>query len=242
MIGPANKQINKQVSAFVRATNFSVAAGANNSDVTVAIASVLSTAGDGNTAVPLQALTTSNKIGVVVSAPDNRVEISHFTKKNKIAADSVGSEVYGRLTEYQGIFRLYYYWINPLYSNEATYTFPATTAIDFDFAYRYSFDKLPSDGIIRVSTRTIDDDADPALQRQYSELRTPFGASQMSALTKTPDDISNVKLHVNTATYHTLGTNPAFTVSGKNITWSSVNAGFDLTATDLVIVEYTSIE
>ena len=137
MIGPANKQINKQVSALVRVTNFSVAAGANNSDVTTAIASVLTSAGDGGTAVPLQALTTSNKIGVITSSPDNRVDISHYTKKNRIAADSIGSEVYARLTEYQGIFKLNYYWINPLYSNEAVYTFPATTPIDFDFPYRY---------------------------------------------------------------------------------------------------------
>lgn len=242
MIGPAPKQINRPVSAFIRVSNYSVAAGATNSDVTTAIASVLTTAGEGGTSVPLQVLTTSNRMGLITAQPDNRVEISHYTKKSRIAADTLGTEVYARLTESAGIYRLYYYFTNVTYGSESTYTFPATTAIDFDVPYRYTFEKLPSDGIIRVKTRSVDDDADPALQRQYTELRTPFGVNQIAALTKTPDDNTNVKLCVNTATYHTLGTNPAFTVSGKNITWSSTNAGFDLTTTDLVVVEYTSIE
>ena len=48
-----------------------------------------------------------------------------------------------------------------------------------------------------------------------------------------------IELVVNSTVYTSSGSNPAFTVSGQTISWSPVNAGFDLQTTDTVYAIYT---
>ena len=75
--------------------------------------------------------------------------------------------------------------------------------------------------------------------RVFTELLTA-GTNTVSNLTFTPDFNYNVQLFVNGKSETVVGS--SFTVSGKVITWSAVNAGYNIDSTFEVIARYTTNE
>ena len=75
--------------------------------------------------------------------------------------------------------------------------------------------------------------------RVFTELLTA-GTNTVSNLTFTPDFNYNVQLFLNGKSETVIGN--SFTVSGKVITWSVVNSGYNIDSTFEVIARYTTNE
>lgn len=141
-----SKQIEKNLATSIQISAFS---GAGADDVvTSVITTALSTAGNGGVSVPLQVSTSVDVIGVITSSPNNRVEIWNATTKDKIN-DVNGEEVFGRLTQSGGVYTLTYFSLNPTTGAETAHTL-AATSIDFEFNYRFDFERFPTDAPIAV--------------------------------------------------------------------------------------------
>jgi spore maturation protein SpmB len=232
------KQINWVVAALVRVSSFAASGTSNN--VSTAIASALSTAGRGGVTVPTQVSANGDAIGIITSGVNNLVQIARADGEK--IADASGNEVYGRLTETGGVYTLSY--VASVNGVETGVSLAATT-INFDFAYRFDFARLPGDFAIAVPTKVVNNDprAGGTAAGIFTELLSVTALNTLSALTKTPNVTANLFLIVNTATYSTLGGSSApFAVSGKAVTWSPVNAKFNLETGDRVIATYTTIE
>jgi len=235
-----SKHVIKPISAAVRINGFS--ASGNSSTITTAITTALSTAGEGSTAVPVQAVGGGNTIGVVTSSPNNRVEIYNATSKQKIV-DASNNEVYGRLTEATGVYTLSYF-VLPSSGTETAFTFASATNIDFEFNYRFPFDRLPADAIVSARARNVSDD--PAAiagggLTPRAELLTVTALNTVSNLSFVPANSGIINLIVNGESFDSFGgANAPFSVSGQAITWSAANAKMALETTDRVIARYFS--
>lgn len=234
------KQIIKLLAAFVRVNNFSASSSSGN--VTTAITTALSTAGDGGVSVPLQ-VAAAGTLGVITAASGNRVEVYNATSKDKILAAN-GEEVYARLTEASGIYTLNYFTL-PDTGTEAAHIFPATTPIDFEFSYRFDFNRFPSDGVVSVQTRNISNDPSQGGGRVFRERLTPTAQNAIPNLSRSPIDSAGVALFVNGVSYDTFGGGTAsFSVntSTRAITWSAANSGFNIETTDRIVAQYSTME
>jgi hypothetical protein len=230
------KQISWIVAAGVRVSGIS--ANGASSNVTSALTTALASAGRGATQVPLQP-SVSEGLGLITTSPLNIVQISLASTGEKIAANN--NEVYGRVTESGGIYTLTYF--TSVNGTETAYSFPSATVIDCDFNYRFDFARLPTDFAISVSRVIANDPKASLIGTSITELLNVSAVNTISSLTKTPNVPDNVSLIVNDALYTPLGGASArFTISGKAITWSNVNAGFNLEPGDFVIAKYTTNE
>lgn len=228
-----SKQIEKFLAASIQITGFT-AAGADDV-VTSVVTTALSTAGNGGVSVPLQVSSGVEGLGVITTAPSNRIEIWANATKDKIN-DGAGEEVYGRLTESGGVYTLTYYSLNSTTGAETAYSFSSSTSIDFEFNYRFDFARFPTDAPIQVQTRNVTQDPAGA-GRLHAEKLTVTAQNTISNLTYTPTSASTVCLIVNEANYYTFSPAP-FSVAGKAITWNASNAGFNIETTDVVIASY----
>jgi hypothetical protein len=226
------------LSAAVQIAGVSVSGGSAN--ISAAIGTALSTAGDGGTSVPTQTLGGSNKVGVIVATPHNRCEIADNATGEKFASET-GAEVFGRLTAAGATYTL------NLYTNEngveTAYSFAAATTIKIEFNYRFHISKLPADALIATRSRNIADD--PAVSgdgQKFTESLTVTALNVVSDLAKTPTDPDDVTLTINDLVYKPVGTAPAFSIVGKSIIWGSANAGFDLEIDDEVFADYCTKE
>jgi hypothetical protein len=226
------------LSAAVQVMGLSVSG--NSANISAAIGTALSTAGDGGTSVPAQALGGSNKVGVIVATPHNRCEIADNTTGEKFASATDG-EVYGRLTAAGAVYTLSFYTIEA--GVETAYSFAAATSIKIEFNYRFHVAKLPADALIATRSRNIADD--PAVTgdgQKYTEALTVTALNVVSDLAKTPTDPDDVTLTVEGLVYKPVGSSPDFSIVDKTITWNAANAGFDLETTDEVIADYCTKE
>jgi hypothetical protein len=226
------------LSAAVQVTGLSVSGSSAN--ISAAIGTALSTAGDGGTSVPTQALGGSNKVGVIVATPHNRCEIADNTTGEKFASET-DAEVYGRLTAAGAVYTLSFYTSEA--GVETAYNFAAATTIKIEFNYRFHVAKLPADALIATRSRNIADD--PAVTgdgQKFTEALTVTALNVLSDLAKTPTDPDDVTLTVEDLTYKSVGTAPAFSIVGKAITWNPVNAGFDLETDDETFADYFTKE
>lgn len=229
------KQITKILQAFVRISAYA-ATGANDT-ITTPITTALSTAGNGGVSVPLQVSSGNTVIGVVTASNFNRVQI--FNSDTKLAmADENGNEIYGRLTESGGVYTLTYY-VNDA-GTETGYTFGSSTDIDFEFIYRFDFDRLPDSAVTSNKQRNVSDDpASIGGSDWFNEPITVTSTNTLDDLTHTPDTNTNIFLIVNGITVNAFGGgSAAFSVSGTSLTWSASNAGYALHTTDNVIAFY----
>ncbi|MGA7934723.1 MAG: hypothetical protein WCA35_14355 [Kovacikia sp.] len=230
------KQIIKVLSAPIRVSGF--AAAGPDDVVTSVITTALSSAGNAGVSVPLQVSSAVTAVGIITSPPGNRTEIYNATSKDKIAHSS-GNEVYGRITESGGVYTLTYYYYSDA-GVETPYSF-ASTSIDFEFNYRFDFDRLPAEAIVAIKTRNIADDPTVSSGGVYTEKLVVTAQNTISDLAKTPTTSGNVLLFINGIVYDTFSTAP-FSISGKAITWSASNAGFSVETTDRVVAHYTTNE
>lgn len=235
-----SKHLIKPLSASVRINGFS--ASGSSGTVTTPLSTALSTAGEGSTSVPVQAVGGSNTIGVVVASPNNRVEVYSATTKRKIA-NANGDEVYARLTEATGVYTLSYF-VLPASGTETAFTFASATNIDFEFNYRFSFDRLPADAIVSTRARNVSDD--PAAiagggLTPRDEFLTVTALNTVSGLSFVPSGTAIVELVVNGESFDSFGgANAPFSVSGQAIIWNAVNARMPLETTDRVVARYFS--
>lgn len=233
-----SKHVIKPLSAAVRINGFS--ASGSSSTVTTPITTALSTAGEGSAAVPVQAVGGSNTIGIVVASPNNRVEVYASNTKQKISDAS--NEVYARLTEASGVYTLSYFTLAS--GIETAFTFSSATNIDFEFNYRFPFDRLPADAIVSARARNVSDD--PAAiagggLTPRAELLTVTALNTVGNLSFAPASNAVVNLFVNGESFDTFGgANAPFSISGQAITWSATNARMALETTDRVVARYFS--
>ncbi|NJR38530.1 MAG: hypothetical protein HC781_06385 [Leptolyngbyaceae cyanobacterium CSU_1_4] len=241
MVTTPSKQIIKFLSAPIRLTGISVSG--SSADISTAIATALSTAGDGGVAVPTQVVGGSNKVGIITLAPSNRCEIALSTSKDKILALN-GEEIFARLSEAGGIYTLSFLTL-PDTGTETAHSFASAATIDVEFNYRFDFNRLPSDAIIAIGTRNINQDSavGGGGSKLFRERLTIATQNTVPVLAKTPDQAYNLVLIINGLEYSTLGGGSApMSVSGKTVTWSASNAGFNLDTTDKVDASYTTLE
>lgn len=235
------KQISKVIAAPVRCNNFA-ALGADDT-ATTALTTALSTAGDLSASVPLQVSINTAGVGVIVTQPNNRVEIWDSTSKDKIT-NSAGDEVYGRISESAGVYTLFYHTL-PNTGVEAAHSFPASRNIDFEFNYRFDFRRFPGDGIIGVSTRNVAQDAALWSGNLQIEQLTVTATNAIAALSRVPTAAETVVLHINGVTYDAIGgasADFAVNLTTRAITWSVANAGFNVETDDRVIAQYITRE
>jgi hypothetical protein len=229
------KQIARVLAAPIRVNGLAVATTTSATTATTAITTALSTAADGSS-VPLQ-VSASNGPGVITTGANNRIEVYNSTSKDKILATN-GEEVYARLTEGGAVYTLSYFTL-PNTGTEAPYTFPAATTIDFEFAYRFELHQIPTDSIIALNTRNINNDAAGGGAAPFGEALAITATNTIALLTKTPTSQSTVEFTVN-GQMKRPGLD--FTLSGKTITWVPATALFDLATTDLCYVTYFTLE
>ena len=220
--------------ARIGAINFS-ASGADDV-VTTAITTVLSTAGDGGVAVPLQ-VASATLIGVVTATTDNVCLIVNTATKRPVA-DATGNEVYGKLTEAAGVYTLTYFSL--IAGTETPYTGFSATGIDFYFIYQFDAYRFPRNSGTALSGKVIQQDpSGSAGSTNRIEKVTVTALNTLAALSFAPTATTNIILHVNGKSENAFGGgNAAFSVSGTAVTWSAANAGYALQTTMDVIAQY----
>lgn len=235
-----SKQIEKLLQGFVRISGLSAVNATSSTVITTPLTTVLGTAGQGGVAVPLQVATTTTE-GVITSGQNNRAEIYDAVTKDKIfnqVGPNSGEEVYARVTEAAGVYTAEYYYLANGTGIETAFSFPATTSIDVELIYQFTFEHTPSDFATAVKYRNVADDAKSA-GFTYQEALTVTAVNTVSSLSFSPVDPAQVRLTVNGQTFYSV---LHFTVTGLAISFS----GPQLTAmglgqidtTDTVYAEY----
>lgn len=224
------EQIQKIASTFVRANNF-LATG-NSSNVTPALTLALATAGNNSLQVPLQVSPNCNTEGVITGAPLNRALIYDATTKKKLT-NTDGSEVYGRISETGGVYTMAYFSLDPVTGQEEMASL--SQSIDFEFAYRFSFDHLPADFAILVQERNVAEDPATGSSARIAsiwELLTVTALNTFNPLTYSPTAATDVSIHVNGKAEDGFA-GGAFTVNvaTKAIAWNASNAGYNVKTT-----------
>lgn len=233
------EQIQKIASTFVRVTNF-LAAG-NSTNVTPALSLALQAAGNGGCQVPLQSSPNSNTEGVIAGTPLNRVLIYDATTKKKLASAD-GSEVYARITEMGGVYTLTYFQLDPITGQETAVAI--NQAIDFEFAYRFSFEHLPADFAILVQERNVSEDPAGAGIRYGSvwELLTITAQNTFNPLTYSPTNPADVVIYANGKGEDGFaGGAFSINVTTKVITWNAANAGYNVKTTYRCFAVYKTL-
>lgn len=213
--------------------NQAVAANDTTTDVTTTIVAALWTLG--RTGAWVQNIVSAGmyKEGVMVKANDD-YEIAVVTNVGKNAIGADGEEVYARLAEAAGAYTLEYYTLDDA-GVEAPYTFAAAEAIDFCFGYRFKFEDMPDN--VQTFGLSLNDDPAGAAPIQRDVL-TVSAINTLSALTKTPLDLTNVIVYVNgVANYQP---HLHFTVVGTAVTRDPAEAWYNLLPGYDIMVEYTA--
>lgn len=214
----------------------SVIGGSTN--VSTPLATLLNTAGRGGIAVPTQVSTGDTVIGLIVTGANNRIRLQSGITKDPIRNGE--EEVYARLTNAGAVYTFTYF--SNVNGTETAYSFLSTTAIDFVVPYRFDADRLPTDALISAQAILLNPDVTGTNAAGfYAEPLAISTVNTVPPLTKTPANASLVHLTVNSAVYWASTPSPAFSMSGKNITWIPAN-GFTLPVGSDVVAAYTTNE
>lgn len=231
----ASKQIEKFISTRVGLSGF--AASGNSNNITAALSTALNTAGNGGVSVPVQPSTGVSVQGVITTG-NNKVMLKSTANDDILDGDNV---VYGRITESGGVYTLTYY--TDVSGVETAFSMPSQS-ISVWFGYRFTFEKYPADAAINLPLTEVDKQGaggGTADGRMKVELLTVTATNTISDLSLTPVAAGEVLLSVNGKTEDGAA-GGAFSVSGKAITWSAVNAGYSVATTDRVIAFYSTLE
>lgn len=232
MLTPA-KQIEKKLQAWVGIAGFATAGGTSDT-ITSALTTALNTAGNGGVSVPLQVGSASTE-GVNTAAGFNLTDVFNGATGQRLT-DTNGNDVYAKITNSGSTWTLSYF--SAPGGTEAAYTMAASTSINFEVPYIFSFDHLPFTAIAALVDRHIAPDLATFGFRLFAEALTVTAANTLSAITNAATGTVQ-QLIVNGIVYTSLGSAPPFTVSGKAVTWSASNAGFSLATTDDVKAVYS---
>lgn len=230
----ASKQISKFFTGYIGITGFTTSA-ASSDTVTTVVTSALTGAGDNGITVPLQVASSSQQ-GVMTATSDNRVNIYSSTTLLPIT-DATDNEIYGRITQATGTYTLSYY--SYISGVETAYTFAATTSINFEFPYQFTFETVPKDFAVGINARHVYEDPRSGIGSTFFEQITVTGTNTLTDLTYDPTSVSMVMLNVNGVGLFA-GTH--FTVTGKSFSFSGPQLaaiGYNIATTDVVYAIYT---
>lgn len=230
------KQIDKVISAPIKITNMAVGAGVNQVIVTSQISSALNTAGNNGVSVPFLVSGSVYQNGVVVTAPINRVEIYDTLSKEKFQSATT-DEVYGRLVFSGSDYTIQFYYLAST-GIETAFTTGGAINIDFDFVYRFTFDTLPTDALVSMQVKNVNQDPKGQNATLTIEKLTVTATNVLTQLQNIPTFSTKTILSVNGKEEYCFGAAPSFVVTGTNITWNAGNAGYALETTDVVYVKY----
>jgi hypothetical protein len=201
---------------------------------------VLATAGRNSTPVPKQASPDIDTEGIVINAGENRTLVYQSGSQNVIKDILTQEEVYARVTEIQeGGFKLDFYTLDDT-GTENPYTLESGN-YDFFIPYRFTFEQLPDDAMIRVKSKRVNDDASGTGGWEVMEVVTINALNDASPLTFSPISGSSVWGHVDG---HSIDSMPggAFSVAGKVINWDPTVANYDLETSDRLAVHYETYD
>jgi hypothetical protein len=236
------KQIDMIRSAYVGITGVAFPAAASI-DITTPLSTVLATASDAGTPVPMQVSPDRFTQGLVVAEPKNYVQvIDSLTKKPLGDPLNEDNEVYGRITEAVGVYTISLYTL--IAGVETIYTPAAAVTVDVYPLYRFTADNYPTDAIASIPTTMLFNDPTRVITKQqnFTELLTVIALNTLSDLTQLPDVPANIILEINGQAVDSFGGIVApFAVTVQTIVWSPANAGFNIEAGDRVVALYTYI-
>jgi len=225
------KQINKLLAGWVPLSNQTVSS-ANSLNVTSALTTALSTAGNNSTSVPLNANGSSTAEGVITSSSTNEVPIYAYPAGTPISI--AGAQVYGLITQSGGVYTVSFYTLVSGTQTAAT----LNQAINLLIPYSFTFSDLPYTALLQQS------DSNPGASAGGSKVYNDIGVTctatnTISNLTKTPADPNSVTLYVNG---QALSAGNSFSVSGQSVTLSSGQIsfnGYNITTTDNIFATYS---
>jgi hypothetical protein len=106
-------------------------------------------------------------------------------------------------------------------------------AIDFEFAYRFTFEHLPADFAILVQERNVSEDPPGGVRyADIWELLTITAQNTFNAQSFSPSSATDITIYANGKAEDAFA-NGAFSVnvSTKAITWNAANAGYNVKTT-----------
>ena len=225
------KQIFKLLSAMIGVAGFTTGT-ANNDTITAPLTTVLSTAGNGGTTVPMQ-VGSATQMGIGYgSAAANYIPIYLSGAQKTKAQDINGNDIYAKLSATNVLT----YFSAPG-GVETAYTWPAATAIDFEVPYIFSFDALPIGALVGVTERHVAPDPKGAGMRFQNDVLVPTAVNTLPALSLVPNGVSTF-VFINGVRY-LVGTGQGFTLVGQQITVVPAVLGFSVATTDDVEAVYS---
>ncbi len=226
------KQIQKNLQAWVGIAGFTATGGPSDT-ITAALTTALGTAGNGGVSVPLQ-VGSASQMGVNTAIGFNITPV-YVAGTKDVPLDANGQEVYGKITNSGSAWTLSYFSV--VAGTETAYTMAASSAVDFEVPYVFTFDLLPLTAITAATQRHVAPDPAATSGRTQGDALTVTAANTVSALSRTYAGPWAI-LIVNGVTYTNFGPTPPFSITGTAVTWSAANAGFALATTDEVKVIY----
>jgi hypothetical protein len=227
------KQIAKLLQAWVGIAGFT-AAGGTSDTITSVLTTALGTAGNGGVSVPLQVGSGSQE-GVNTSTGFNQTQVFLASNGDRLV-DGAGNDVYAKITNSGSVWTLSYF--SAPNGTETPYTMVASTVINFEVPYVFTFDHLPYTAIAAMIERHIAPDLATFGYRQTMETLTVTATNTLANAAYAPNGTTALLL-VNGVAYTATGAAPPFSYSGKTLTWSAANAGFSLATTDDVKFVYS---
>ncbi len=240
-----SKTIHRPLITFVMLEDqFKSAPGGNFTMLRSVLDPLLSTAGRNGVAVPNLPSPDIDSEGVVTDTENNRVLVFESGSQNVPSDPATGKEIYARIipTAKGGANYLIIFYILDDQGNEVNYQMPSGT-FDYFIPYRFSFEHLPDDAIIRVKSRRSNDDPQSSGQggREVMQIITVAAENAPGDLLFSPIPNSDVWAQISGFEIDSVGSSP-LQVAGKNLGWDTSTANFDLEQGDRMIVHYETYE
>jgi hypothetical protein len=240
-----SKTIHRPLITFVMLENqFKSAPGGNFTMLRSVLDPLLSTAGRNGVAVPNLPSPDIDSEGVVTDAENNRVLVFESGSQNVPRDPATGREVYVRIipTAKGGFNYLIIFYTLDESGNEVNYLMPIGT-FDYFIPYRFSFEHLPDDAIIRVKSRRSNEDPQGGGQggREVMQIITVANENAPGNLLFTPIPSTDVWAQISGFEIDSVGNGP-LQIAGKSLGWDASTANFDLETGDRMIVHYETYE
>jgi len=147
------KQIKRLLVGGIVLGNVSFSTGDTSKDITNALTTALTSAGDWGVSVPLQV---SNDINTQWVVTDKKVVVLDTKTKNDLVIS--GQRVYWVLSESGGTYTVDLKYLDNDW-NEQTATLEADQDLDLVTEYRFEFDKLPNDFATSLRFKAVEADS-----------------------------------------------------------------------------------
>ena len=153
----AAKQISRLIGGYIQVPNITTVGTSIN--ITSSLTIALTTAGYNGGAVSLLKSLNETQNGVVETPPNNVVFLFNAITKEKIY-DTLGRQVYGRITNIPGVHIVTFYsFLTGILGIDPSYTFPISLSLNYEVPYRFLLKDVPTDAIIDSRVNFMPDDS-----------------------------------------------------------------------------------